>query len=188
VCFGVFGCFLVQFLGGLLAVREPAGCAHACSKWQTSVPPLPPEVPLKGGEREEGLFRVGGVMNFAPTPLPQRERGQRRGGRSKQESSARRRKHKSVRRRRINTKTGGDARWQRYDALSTGRSRTPNRCSGVPSAKRGTAKTIPPSAFGTTNAAAPKSTKSPKGRDRLPSPLQARRYSDAKRESSDEGL
>jgi len=26
----------VQFLGGLLAVREPAGCVHACSKWQTS--------------------------------------------------------------------------------------------------------------------------------------------------------
>ncbi len=32
--------FLVQFLGGLLAVREPAGCVHACSKWQTSVPEL----------------------------------------------------------------------------------------------------------------------------------------------------
>jgi hypothetical protein len=36
LCFWVFGCFLVQFLGGLLAVREPAGCVHACSKWQTS--------------------------------------------------------------------------------------------------------------------------------------------------------
>jgi hypothetical protein len=31
--------FLVQFLGGLLAVREPAGCVHACSKWQTSGSP-----------------------------------------------------------------------------------------------------------------------------------------------------
>jgi hypothetical protein len=28
--------FLVQFLSGLLAVKEPAGCVHACSKWQTS--------------------------------------------------------------------------------------------------------------------------------------------------------
>ena len=45
LCFWVFGCFLVQFLGGLLAVREPAGCVHACSKWQTSVSPLE-----KGGE------------------------------------------------------------------------------------------------------------------------------------------
>jgi hypothetical protein len=32
--------FLVQFLGGLLAVREPAWCVHACSKWQTSVIPI----------------------------------------------------------------------------------------------------------------------------------------------------
>jgi len=47
------GCvvFLVQFLGGLLAVREPAGCVHACSKWQTSGFPL-----LAGGTlRSKGI-------------------------------------------------------------------------------------------------------------------------------------
>jgi hypothetical protein len=38
--FGWLCGFLVQFLGELLAVREPAGCVHACSKWQTSGFPL----------------------------------------------------------------------------------------------------------------------------------------------------
>jgi hypothetical protein len=193
-CFGIFGstrCTLIRPNGGKNRPHFRTPSANPL----TNAP-------------EMGYNRV---MNFAPTPLPQRgKRDGEWGGCSKQESSARRRKHKigeaeansphpnplppSSRGEReegsggINTKTGGDARWQGYDAPSTGRSRTPNRCSGVPSARRGTAETIPPSAFGTTNAAAPKSTKSPKGRNRLPSPLQARRYSDAKRESSDEGL
>jgi hypothetical protein len=51
LCFWVFGCFLVQFLGGLLAVREPAGCVHACSKWQTSAP--------SPASRERGIMECG---------------------------------------------------------------------------------------------------------------------------------
>jgi hypothetical protein len=37
--------------GGLLALREPAGCVHACSKWQTPVVP-----PRSGGNHARGRF------------------------------------------------------------------------------------------------------------------------------------
>ena len=52
--------FLVQFLGGLLAVREPAGCVHACSKWQTSGFPL-----LAGGTERRGFSVALVFINFA---------------------------------------------------------------------------------------------------------------------------
>ena len=52
--------FLVQFLGGLLAVREPAGCVHACLKWQTSGFPL-----LAGGTLRRGSSISLVFINFA---------------------------------------------------------------------------------------------------------------------------
>ena len=56
--------FLVQFLGGLLAVKEPAGCVHACSKWQTSGSPCRQGEPRGRAARfpplREGNLKEGG--------------------------------------------------------------------------------------------------------------------------------
>jgi hypothetical protein len=62
--------FLVQFLGGLLAVREPAGCVHACSKWQTSGSPCRQGEPNRLGSPHAvgGTCRRGAKTAFFEHP------------------------------------------------------------------------------------------------------------------------
>ncbi len=66
---GASGWFLMQFLGGLFAVREPAGCVHACTKWQT--PGVPPR---SGGNHapQRGRFFLARLAWRARRPRSQR--------------------------------------------------------------------------------------------------------------------